>query len=78
MFCRGGLAELWECRDELYALMVVKHCHEPEETPQISWGSEDAIILQELAFSDALQLFPLQSADPRVREHGHGPRAASC
>ena len=32
MLCRGDLAELWNCRDDRYALMVVKHSHEPEET----------------------------------------------
>jgi lipopolysaccharide biosynthesis glycosyltransferase len=32
MLCRGDLAELWACRDDRHALMVVKHSHEPEET----------------------------------------------
>jgi hypothetical protein len=31
MLCRGDLAELWACRDDRYALMVVKHDHRPEE-----------------------------------------------
>jgi len=31
MLCRGDRAELWACRDDRHALMVVKHRHEPEE-----------------------------------------------
>lgn len=32
MLTRGDIAELWEQRDERYALMVVKHEHVPNET----------------------------------------------
>jgi hypothetical protein len=32
MLARGDIAELWEQRDERYALMVVKHEHVPNET----------------------------------------------
>ena len=32
MLARGDISELWALRDERYALMVVKHVHEPDET----------------------------------------------
>lgn len=32
MLARSDISELWELRDERYAVMVVKHVHEPKET----------------------------------------------
>ena len=32
MLCRGDIAELWQQRDDRYALMCVKHHHRPRET----------------------------------------------
>jgi lipopolysaccharide biosynthesis glycosyltransferase len=31
MLCRGDIADLWRLRNDKYALMCVKHCHEPVE-----------------------------------------------
>jgi hypothetical protein len=47
MLVRADIAELWELRDERYAVMCVKHDHRPQETvkflgaPQTAYGKKN-------------------------------------
>ena len=55
MLVRCNLARLFELADDRYAVMVVKHQHEPSNTVKNGWARADALPAKELVKPRALQ-----------------------
>ena len=75
MLVLDDIAKLWAMRDDRYAVMCVKHDHQPEERPRVSRRGADQKPEEELVQRDDVQ----QREMPRLTpEYVNTPPALNC